>query len=91
MNPRAGISILVCYISILSAYAQSERKDSLQQKKEGEIYINQEAVKSWIGFSYLGAGSLQAVRDISKARQKDKISIFFTGCPPPPRYQRRGN
>ena len=46
MNPRAGISILVCYISILSAYAQNEKKDSLQQKKEGEIYINQEAVKS---------------------------------------------
>ena len=52
MNPRAGISILVCYISILSAYAQSERKDSLQQKKEGEIYINQEAVKS-IEFNFL--------------------------------------
>ena len=52
MNPRAGISILVCYISILSAYAQSEKKDSLQQKKEGEIYINQEAVKS-IEFNFL--------------------------------------
>jgi len=52
MNPRAGISILVCYISILSAYAQSERKDSLQQKKEGEIYINQEAVKN-IEFNFL--------------------------------------
>ena len=52
MNPRAGISILVCYISILSAYAQNEKKDSLQQKKEGEIYINQEAVKS-IEFNFL--------------------------------------
>ena len=52
MNLRAGISILVCYISILSAYAQSEKKDSLQQKKEGEIYINQEAVKS-IEFNFL--------------------------------------
>lgn len=52
MNPRASISILVCYISILSAYAQSERKDSLQQKKEGEIYINQEAVKS-IEFNFM--------------------------------------
>ena len=52
MNPRASISILVCYISILSAYAQSEKKDSLQQKKEGEIYINQEAVKN-IEFNFL--------------------------------------
>ena len=52
MNPRASISILVCYISILSAYAQNEKKDSLQQKKEGEIYINQEAVKS-IEFNFL--------------------------------------
>ena len=52
MNPRAGISILVCYISILSAYAQNEKKDSLQQKKEGEIYINQEAVKN-IEFNFL--------------------------------------
>ena len=46
MNPRAGISILVCSIGILSAQAQSEKKDSLQRKKDGEIYINQEAVKS---------------------------------------------
>ena len=52
MTPRAGISILVCYISILSAYAQNEKKDSLQQKKEGEIYINQEAVKN-IEFNFL--------------------------------------
>ena len=46
MNPRAGIGILVCGIGILSAQAQSERKDSLKHEKEGEIYINQEAVKS---------------------------------------------
>ena len=46
MNPRAGISILACCIGILSAQAQSERKDSLQREKDGEIYINQEAVKS---------------------------------------------
>ena len=52
MNPRASISILVCYISILSAYAQNEKKDSLQYQKEGEIYINQEAVKS-IEFNFL--------------------------------------
>ena len=52
MNPRAGISILVCSIGILSAQAQSERKDSLQRKKEGEIYINQEAVKS-IEFNFM--------------------------------------
>ena len=52
MNPRAGIGILVCSIGILSAHAQSEKKDSLQQKKEGEIYINQEAVKS-IEFNFL--------------------------------------
>lgn len=52
MNPRAGISILVCCIGILSAQAQSEGKDSLRQKKEGEIYINQEAVKS-IEFNFL--------------------------------------
>ena len=52
MNPRAGISILVCSIGILSTHAQSERKDSLQRKKEGEIYINQEAVKS-IEFNFM--------------------------------------
>ena len=46
MNSRAGISILACCIGILSVHAQSERKDSLQRKKEGEIHINQEAVKS---------------------------------------------
>ena len=52
MNPRAGISILFCCIGILSAHAQSERKDSLQRKKDGEIYINQEAVKS-IEFNFM--------------------------------------
>ena len=52
MNPRAGISILFCCIGILSAQAQSERKDSLQRKKDGEIYINQEAVKS-IEFNFM--------------------------------------
>ena len=52
MNPRAGISILVCSIGILSAQAQSEQKNSLQRKKDGEIYINQEAVKS-IEFNFM--------------------------------------
>ena len=52
MNPRAGISILVCSIGILSAHAQSEKKDSLKTGKEGEIYINPEAVKS-IQFNFL--------------------------------------
>ena len=52
MNPRAGISILACCIGILSVHAQSEKKDSLQRKKEGEIYINQEAVKS-IEFNFM--------------------------------------
>ena len=52
MNPRVGISILFCCIGILSVHAQSERKDSLQRKKEGEIYINQEAVKS-IEFNFM--------------------------------------
>ena len=52
MNPRAGISILVCSIGILSVHAQSEKKDSLRFKKEGEIYINQEAVKS-IEFNFM--------------------------------------
>ena len=53
MNSRVSISILVCCIGILSAQAQNEKKDSLQQKKEGEIYINQEAVKS-IEFNFMG-------------------------------------
>jgi hypothetical protein len=53
MNPRAGIGILACCIGVLSAQAQSEKKDSLQRKKEGEIYINQEAVKS-IEFNFMG-------------------------------------
>ena len=52
MTPRAGISILVCSIGILSVHAQSEKKDSLRFKKEGEIYINQEAVKS-IEFNFM--------------------------------------
>ena len=52
MNPRAGISILACCIGILSVHAQSERKDSLQRKKDGEIYINQEAVKN-IEFNFM--------------------------------------
>ena len=52
MNPRAGISILFCCIGILSVHAQSVRKDSLQRKKDGEIYINQEAVKS-IEFNFM--------------------------------------
>ena len=52
MNPRAGISILVCSIGILSVHAQSEQKDSLQREKDGEIYINQEAVKS-IEFNFM--------------------------------------
>ena len=52
MNPRASISILVCSIGILSVHAQSEKKDSLRFKKEGEIYINQEAVKS-IEFNFM--------------------------------------
>ena len=52
MNPRAGISILACCIGILSVHAQSVRKDSLQRKKDGEIYINQEAVKS-IEFNFM--------------------------------------
>ena len=51
MNSRAGISILACCIGILSAQAQNEKKDSLQQKKE--IYFNQEAVKS-IEFNFMG-------------------------------------
>ena len=53
MNSRAGISILACCIGILSAQAQNEKKGSLQQKKEGEIYINREAVKS-IEFNFMG-------------------------------------
>ena len=52
MNPRAGISILVCSIGILSVHAQNEKKDSLRFKQEGEIYINQEAVKS-IEFNFM--------------------------------------
>ena len=53
MNSQAGISILACCIGILSAQAQNEKKDSLQQKKEKEIYINQEAVRS-IEFNFMG-------------------------------------
>lgn len=52
MNSRAGISILVCSIGIFSAQAQTEKKDSLQLKKENEIYINPEAVKN-IEFNFL--------------------------------------
>lgn len=52
MNPRASISILVCCIGIYSAQAQTIKKDSIHQKKEGEIYINQEAVKC-IEFNFL--------------------------------------
>ena len=52
MNPRASIGILVCCIGVLSAHAQNEKKDSLQQKKEEEIYINPEALKS-IEFNFM--------------------------------------
>ena len=52
MNPRAVTSILVCCIGIFSVHAQSEKKDSLRFKKEGEIYINQEALKS-IEFNFM--------------------------------------
>ena len=52
MNPRAGISILVCCIGICSVQGQTTKKDSLQSQKEGEIYINQEAVKN-IEFNFL--------------------------------------
>ena len=51
MNPRVSISILICCIGILSANAQTE-KGTLQRKKEGEIYINQEAVKN-IEFNFM--------------------------------------
>ena len=53
MKRRAGISILFCCIGVLSAHAQKEKRDSLQHKKEGEIYINREAVKS-IEFNFMG-------------------------------------
>lgn len=52
MNPRAGISILVCCIGICAVQGQTTKKDSLQSQKEGEIYINQEAVKN-IEFNFL--------------------------------------
>ena len=52
MNSRAGISILVCCIGICSVQGQTTKKDSLQSQKEGEIYINQEAVKN-IEFNFL--------------------------------------
>lgn len=52
MNTRAGISILICSIGILPAQAQTEKKDSIRQEKEGEIYINQEAVNC-IEFNFL--------------------------------------
>ena len=56
MNPRAGISILVCSIGILTAQAQLTQEDSIRLKRmlEGkeEIIINQEAVKS-IEFNFV--------------------------------------
>lgn len=59
MNLRAGISILMGSISLLSAQAQAERKDTLLQNSDKEIYINQEVLKS-IEFNFLPkTGSLQ--------------------------------
>ena len=52
MNPRAGISILVCCIGICSVQGQTAKKDSLQSQKEREIYINPETVKC-IEFNFL--------------------------------------
>lgn len=56
MNPRTGISILVCSIGILSAQAQISKEDSIRLKKmlegEQEIIINQEVVKS-IEFNFV--------------------------------------
>ena len=52
MNLRAGISILITSISLVSAQAQTERNDTLLQKRNNEIHINQEALKS-IEFNFL--------------------------------------
>ena len=67
MNPRAGISILICCISILSAQAQISKEDSIRLKKmlEGkqEIIINQEVVKS-IEFKFVPQEELLRQRPI---------------------------
>ncbi len=57
MNLRYGISIALGSICMLTTHAQTQPEDSLRQrkitKKEAEIYINPEAVKS-IQFDFLG-------------------------------------
>ena len=67
MNPRVSISILICCIGILSANAQTE-KGSLQRKKEGKIYINQEAVKN-IEFNFMNQPEILSSKPIMS---KDK-------------------
>lgn len=52
MTLRTGIGILIWGIGILSAQAQTEKPDTLRTKKEGDIYINPEAVKS-IQFNFM--------------------------------------
>ena len=77
MNPRAGIGILACCIGILSAHAQSEKKDSLQRKKEGEIYINQEAVKC-IEFNFMGQPGKNTIA-VNEKMQSSIPTIFAGG------------
>ena len=86
MNPRAGISILFCCIGILSVHAQSERKDSLQRKKEGEIYINQEAVKN-IEFNFMNQPEILSSKPMMskdkpwmKYRKELSITLSDTMC-----------
>ena len=52
MVSRTSIGILAWGISILTAQAQEEKIDTLRLKAEGEIYINQEALKS-LEFNFL--------------------------------------
>lgn len=68
MNLRAGISILMGSFSMLSAQAQTKRKDTLLQKQDKEIHINQEALRN-IEFNFLpktGSHQVQPMMDERK-------------------------
>ena len=88
MNPRAGISILVCSIGILTAQAQLTQEDSIRLKRmlEGkeEIIINQEAVKS-IEFNFVPREELLRQRPMMA---EDKPWMKFIKKLPKRVYQR---
>lgn len=84
MNPRTGIGIMVCTFTIFGAQAQEVGvKDSLStEKKENEIRLNPEAVKS-IEFNFMGGSENLSLRprmseDKSWMKYREDLPKNFT-------------